>query len=241
MLIAIPSKGRAGANRSGKYMPTAKLFVPANERGAYEAVERNSVVAVPNEVRGITATRNWILDWAQERDESQVVMIDDDLRAAGWVKLHAHNAEHQKLSWQEMVAEWERLFEVAEDTGYRIWGLATDGATRSIYPYAPFVWRTYVTASCMGIRNDTGIRFDESFPVKEDYELTLRCIKEDGGVVGCRYMYWQNKHWEDEGGCKAYRTQEMEDEAIRRLMEMYPGIIRRVTRGGSGYSIELEF
>ena len=36
-------------------------------------------------------------------------------------------------------------------------------------------------------------------------------------------------------------TQAMELAAIERLMALYPGMIRRITRGGSGYSIALEF
>jgi len=93
----------------------------------------------------------------------------------------------------------------------------------------------------MGILNDGRTRFDESFPVKEDYELCLRCIKEDGGILGARYLYWHNEHWTGEGGCKDYRTQAMEEKAINKLMSMYPGFIRRVTRGGAEYSINLDF
>ena len=53
--------------------------------------------------------------------------------------------------------------------------------------------------------------------------------------------YWENGHWDDPGGCKTYRTQAMEEDAIRRLMRMYPGMIRRVDRGGTGFSIQLDF
>jgi hypothetical protein len=93
----------------------------------------------------------------------------------------------------------------------------------------------------MGMFADAGLRFDESFKVKEDYELCLRCIKEDGGVLAARYLYWENEHWGTEGGCKDYRTQAMEEEAIKMLMRRYKGMIRKITRGGSEYSIELEF
>ena len=96
-----------------------------------------------------------------------------------------------------------------------------------------------MTASCMGIINDGNIRFDERFKVKEDYELCLRCLVEDGGVVGARYLFWSNSHWKDDGGCKDYRTDEMERSAIDLLVEMYPGLIQQVTKGGSKYSIKL--
>jgi len=77
--------------------------------------------------------------------------------------------------------------------------------------------------------------------VKEDYELCLRHIKERGGIVAARYVFWQNEHWKKSGGCVDYRTQAMEADCIRRLMRMYPGMIRQVKKGGSKYSIMLDF
>jgi hypothetical protein len=211
--------------------------VPEVEADAYRRCKVKNVVAVPNRVRGITATRNWILDSTPDR---RVVFVDDDVIIAGWFELFSHNAKQRKLKEPAWLAEFVKLFEVTEQIGYRIWGLSTDGALRSVYPYRPFLFRSYVTASCMGICN-TGLRFDPTYPVKEDYELCLRCLRDDGGVVAARYLFWNNQHWEGDGGCKDYRTQDMEEAAITRLMAQYPGMIRRVTRGGSGYSIELEF
>lgn len=238
MLIAIPSKGRAGSVRSLSVLPSATVFVPAAEAEDYRSVGVKNVVAVPNEIRGITRTRNWILDHAKDR---WVVMVDDDVKTQGWIKLYPFNGRHQPMEERDWLRECVRLFEVAEGMRYRIWGVATDGALRSVYPWKPILFRSYVTASFMGIVNDGRTRFDERFPVKEDYELCLRCIKEDGGVLAARYLYWANSHWSDPGGCAAYRTQITELKAIKMLAEMYPGMIRRITRGGSSYSIELEF
>ena len=174
-------------------------------------------------------------------DDPRVVFVDDDLKTQGYMELLGQSARQRKLKAHQWVTEWTKLFEVTEQLGLRVWGVATDGALRSVYPWKPFIWHTYLTASCMGIVNDGRTRFDESFPVKEDYELGLRCVKEDGAIVGARYLYWVNAHWGTEGGCREYRTQEMERKAIERLVAMYPGIVRRVDRGGSAFSIDLEF
>lgn len=238
MLVAIPSKGRAGNVPSQKIISSAFLFVPELEVESYERLEGTNVIGVPDEVRGITKTRNWILD---NTDDSWVVFVDDDVRKAGWIKMNAHASEVRTLTEDQFLAEWAKLFELTEEMGYRIWGTDTKGEPRAVHPYKPFVFHTYVTASCMGILNDGRTRFDESFPVKEDYELGLRCIMEDGGVVGARYLFWANSHWTDSGGCADYRTQRMEDETIARLMTMYPGYIRQVARRGSSYAIELDF
>lgn len=243
MIIAVPSMGRAGAVKTLRILPAASLFVPAVEAADYKKAHPDAkVVGVPDEIKGITRTRNWILDWALRRKGGRrVVFIDDDVKTAGWIELRRESAKSRKITGEAWTAEFARLFDVAAGFGFRIWGVATDGATRSVYPTKPFVTRTYVTASCMGMINEKSFRFDESFPVKEDYEICLRCLKEDGGVLGARYLYWVNHHWTGEGGCSVYRTQAIERSAIRRLRLMYPGMIRRVERGGSGYSIELEF
>ena len=235
MLIAIPSKGRAGQVKTQKILQTAVVYVPALEKPAYEAAGASNVVAVPNDVQGITATRNWIL---RNTDEQWVVMVDDDVKAQGYFEMGDTKAKHRKMSEEQWLLEFAKLFELTEDLGYRIWGVSTDGALRSVYPYKPLLWKSYVTASCMGIINNGKTFFDETFKVKEDYELNLRCIAEDGGVVAARYLYWCNSHWHDDGGCKDYRTQEMEADAIRRLQRMYPGMIRATKRQNSEYCIE---
>jgi hypothetical protein len=238
MLIAIPSKGRPTGVRSKRILPAATVFVPESEVRDYTRAGVTNVVGVPDRVRGITPTRNWILDNARDR---WVVMVDDDVKCQGWVQLEKFRAVHCKLDERTWIEEIVRLFELTEQLKFRIWGVATQSAPRSVYPWKPILFRSYVTASFMGIVNDGRTRFDERFKVKEDYELNLRAIKEDGGVVAARYLYWENSHWTDAGGCAAYRTQLTELRCIKLLASMYPGMIRRITRGGSSYSIELDF
>lgn len=236
MLIAVPSKGRAGKVKTAAVLPNCTLFVPKAEAADYSRHYRN-VIAVPDDVRGITKTRNWILDNAGDK---WVVMIDDDVKCAGWTELKGNCSARRSFTEAVWLDEFRKLFELTEDMQYRIWGIATQSALRSIYPWSPILFHSYITGSCMGIVNN-GIRFDESFPVKEDYEICLRCIKEDGGVVAARFIYWENSHWSDDGGCKTYRTQEMEETCIRQLVAKYPKQIRRVERKGQEFCIQLEF
>lgn len=234
--IAVPSKGRAGRVRTQKVFPSCRVYVPALEAPAYRKAGAKNVVAVPDDVRGITRTRNWILRHAKTR---RVVMIDDDVISHGYTKLHPRAAQDIRLTEPEWLAEFRKLFEVTEQLQYRIWGVRTDGATRSCYPFLPFRFRCYITASCMGIVNDGRTLFDEAYPVKEDYELAARCIKEDGGVLSAQYLFWHNEHWLTAGGCRDYRTQGMERDCIRRLLAAYPGLVRASDRLGHGYSVEI--
>ena len=238
MLVAIPSKGRAGMVKTLRVLPSASLFIPESEASNYRDIYPDAdIILVPENIRGITNTRNWVLD---NTDERYVVFVDDDVMAVGYWAIGIETKKKIPLSQSELSQDWLRLFHVTDDLGYHLWGAETTGDSIATHPHRPFLWHSYVTASCMGIVND-GIRFDPAYPVKEDYELSLRCIKEDGGIVGARFLFWKNEHWGTNGGCGDYRTQSMEDEAIKKLMDAYPGYIRKVTKGGSQYSIQIDF
>jgi glycosyltransferase involved in cell wall biosynthesis len=238
MLVAIPSKGRAGAVKTLKVLPSASLYIPESEERSYRGIYPDAdIVTVPETVRGITNTRNWVLENADDR---YVVFVDDDVVGVGYWAIGIETKKRILLTQDELHQDWTRLFHVTDDLGYHLWGAETTGDYIAVHPHRPFIWHAYVTASCMGVVND-GIRFDPEYPVKEDYELCLRCIKEDGGIVGARFLFWKNEHWAAKGGCGDYRTQGMEDEVIHKLMDTYPGYIKKITKGGSQYSIRIDF
>lgn len=238
MIVAIPSKGRAGVTSTDKILPSSVFYVPENEVHQYEKVVAN-VVGVPNSVKGITPTRNWILKNCRD---NRVVMIDDDVQTCGYTHLLDRNGKQVRIIDEETwLDHFERWFDICDGIGYKIWGLKSEAALRSTYPYRPFIFHTYITASCMGIVNDGEYYFDEQFVVKEDYEIGLRHLMDKGGVLGVRYMHWQNEHWDKAGGCKDYRTVQIEQDAILKLVDMYPGFIRRAKRKDSKFTIELNF
>jgi len=239
MLLAVPSKGRAGKVKTAEVLPSVVIYCPQDEVRYYRRSNpEQSIVGVPKSVRGITATRNWILN---NTDDLRVVMVDDDVRDQGWFELLERNAKRRRMTAADWLSVCGRMFDCVEDLGWKLWGVATDGALRSVYPYHPVLARGYITASFMGIVNDGSYRFDESYIVKEDYEICLRHIRDFGGVLCARFCFWANDHWASAGGCKDYRSGVLELQMIQKLLTDYAGMIRRVTRGGSSYSIELDF
>lgn len=236
MLIAVPSKNRAGRTTTDKLLPNlVTFFVPQSEVHQYSYVK--NVVGIPNDVQGITKTRNWIL---KNTKEKRVVMLDDDVKKTAFVKRYSNNVEHVNLKdevfWYD---EFEKYFDITEQMNYKIWGVTTDHSTKSAYSYKPFMFKTYALGSVMGIINDGEYLFNEEFKVKEDYEICLRHIKEKGGLLGVRYLYWANHHYTDDGGCKDYRTVSIEKECIKKLIELYPGMIAKVKRKGTQFGITL--
>lgn len=237
MLIAVPSKGRAGLTTTNKILPNlSTFFIPESEYHQYKGIVKN-IVCVPKEVRGITDTRNWILE---NTDEKWVVFLDDDAKNVGYNKLEERKTKKIEIRdegfWAE---EFLKYFDLTEQLGFKIWGTRTESSTRGTYPYKPFLTRSYVTASCMGIVNDGEYLFDPNFKVKEDYEICLRHIRDKGGILAVRYLHWENEHWVTDGGCKDYRTIEMERDAIKRLIKLYPNMISSAKRKANEFTIKL--
>lgn len=237
MLIAVPSKGRAGLTTTNKILPNlCTFFIPESEYHQYKDLVKN-IVCVPKEVRGITDTRNWILE---NTDDKWVVFLDDDAKNVGYNKLEERKTKKIEIRdegfWAE---EFLKFFDMTEQLGYKIWGTRTESSPRGTYPYKPFLTRSYVTASCMGIVNDGEYLFDSEFKVKEDYEICLRHIKDKGGILAVRYLHWENEHWTTEGGCKDYRTIEMEKDAIKKLINLYPNMIASAKRKANEFTIKL--
>jgi hypothetical protein len=79
LLIAIPSKGRAGLITSQKIFKSAVLFVPESEVSQY-SIYSNEIIPVPGSVKGITATRNFIL----KSTDKDVFFVDDDVKSIGY-------------------------------------------------------------------------------------------------------------------------------------------------------------
>lgn len=238
MLIAIPSKGRPGKSASKELLKSGVLFVPKSEEKYYRRTYQD-VVGVPDEVRGITPTRNWILKNTNER---YVVMVDDDLKVAGYFHCLGSDFFKKRITEERtLLRVAEQAFETLEGLGWKIFGVKPESRTVSQNNESPFLLKTFITANFIGIINDGSMYFDETFKVKEDYEIGLRHIARYGGVLGLRYLYWEEEHWETEGGCKDYRTNAIEIESISRLIKMYPKFIKQAKKRGSVYDIKLNF
>ena len=187
MQIAVPSKGRPDSTTTQNILPSAVFYVPESELHQYKTfLPDTKVVSIPIEVNGITKTRNWIL---KNCGDYRVVFIDDD------VKFHGYNLMKNKQvkrisidSEQFWLNECEKLFDITDQLGYKIFGIKTESSPISQYEYYPIRFKSYVTASFMGMINDGSYYFDENYPVKEDYEICLRHIKDRGGILSAQYL-----------------------------------------------------
>ena len=233
--IAIPSKGRAGLITSHEIFRSAVIYVPENEVKQY-SIYSNKIIGIPIQVKGITATRNWIL----KNNDCDIFFLDDDFEYGGYVERTDEKYKVKRLKNQFIyIREIEKLFEVCEQSNSKIFGFFTVGNNLTNYAYNPFLFNGVCLGSCMGIINDGSYYFDETFEVKEDYELTLRHFTERGITVRSNILFMQHEHTQLRGGCRNSNRIVKEKEAIKKLISMYPGMIKEAKHRGTSFAIQL--
>jgi hypothetical protein len=233
--IAIPSKARAHLMTSHKVFRSANIYVPISEVESYSHLP-NNIIGVPLDVKGITQTRNWIL----RNSKTNVFFIDDDLQYGGYVERTDKSYKVKRIDDESIyVEEIVKLFEVCQQMGSKICGLFTVGNNLTNYSWNPYLFNGVCLGSCMGVINDGEYYFDESYEVKEDYELTLRHLKEKGLTVRSNVLFLQHEHTQTDGGCRDSRRIEKEKEAIKRLNRSYPGMIKSAKHRGTSFAIQL--
>ena len=234
--IAIPSKGRAGLITSQKIFKSATLYIPESELMQY-SIYSNKIVTIPIEIKGITATRNWIL---KHNHNKNVFFLDDDLQYGGYIQRNDLKYKVLKVIDENIyIKEIQKLFEIAYQSNSKILGLFTVGNNLTNYSYSPFLFNGVCLGSCMGIINDGSYYFDETFEVKEDYELTLRHLVERGISIRSNILFMQHEHTQTRGGCRDSNRIDKEKKAIKKLIEKYPGMIKEAKHRGTSFSIQL--
>jgi hypothetical protein len=234
--VAIPSKGRAGHITTHAYFPDATLYVPEYETHQYSIYE-NKIHPVPSNVKGITATRNYIL---KHNDGINVFFIDDDMQYYGYVRRDELKYKVIRLNDRFIAYEViDKLFDIAYGIDAKIIGLFTVGNNLTNYSWNPFLFNGVCLGSCMGIINDGTYYFDETYEVKEDYELTLRCIKDGRATVRSNILFMQHEHTQSVGGCRDDKRISKEKHAIKKLIKEYPGCIKEAKHRGTSFSIQL--
>jgi len=236
--IAIPSKGRAGLITTQKVFKSATLYVPQSELMQY-SIYSNKLILIPNEVKGITATRNWILNHNANKN---VFFIDDDLQYFGYVERSDLKYKVKRLTDEQTAyLEIKKMFEIACQMNAKLIGFFTVGNNLSNYPNNPFLFNGVCLGSCMGIINDGTYYFNEDYEVKEDYELTLRNLKDGRATIRTNILFMQHEHTQLKGGCRSNNRIDKEKKAISKLIKEYPGMIKEAKHRGTSFTIQLNY
>jgi len=203
LTIVCPSKGRVGKVHTHKFIPSLTLVVPHAEQKAYkEEYPDLKVVSPPKDVKGITATRQWIIEKYDD-----VFMIDDDVIAIK--KLYTGKGEHSDIEDpEEVLGIILRMAYMARDMGAKMFGFGNLRAPLQYRSHQPFKFTGYQNASYCGFLKGHDLNYDVTYKEGEDHYIScLNAYKNRYMFMDTRYGIHTKDNFQSTGGCADYRTQ----------------------------------
>jgi hypothetical protein len=215
--LVIMSRGRAKTMTSHTLFPTATLVVPESELDDYGRIPFMEAATIPDEVRGISAVRNWIV---RRFPEEAIVMIDDDIKACvALVSLRC-----RKLLPEEIVAMISNTAHCAAGAGARIFGWHQRSDPKLLQRNDPFGLHHWV-GGVLGVIGKEP-RWDELLRCKCDIDACLTEFQERRIVwQDARFCFVQERD-KNLGGNSIFRSEERIKIEQRHLKRKWKGHIR---------------
>jgi hypothetical protein len=247
-LITIPSSGRAKRQQTlmalhktgitdsyNTVLVVYKDEVRDYSRPSYKGkrIKNVEVVGVPDEYRGISRKREWIITkLAEKRGARYVAMFDDDLsfchrpRIAKPDMPYINADPYQMHRMIEMMTIWleNGLVHVGliARQANRKTGVKWQQPGRLMNAYA------YDTVALRNMIMEGDIRLGR-VPVMEDFDLTLQLLELGfPNRISCRYGWTTTSNLP--GGCSTYRTAELHSNAAKKLARLHKPFVKTVAR-----------
>ena len=212
-LIAIISHKRAGnVGKMSAHLPNAVWYVGHGEADEYKEAGAVNVV----ESGGLIDSRNRALDDAHNSGRGCVQVSDD----FGGVTL-AGTKSDKKITLLQAI---EMMSGVADQIGAKLAGVAPVANRFYVDPEKPVKTRHFIVGDLIYVAPSSP-RFDDKLRLKEDYDFTAQHLKEYGAVARLDVLMAKFAHRTNAGGAVAYRTSDVEQEAIAYLKAKWPGAI----------------
>jgi hypothetical protein len=146
-----------------------------------------------------------------------------------WEKLQFHKLENEKSIYQFLY----KYTIMALDLGVKLWGINVNSDKQVYKEYSPFSTNCYIGGPFM-VHVDTDLRFDERFPLKEDYDFTLQNLNKYRKVLRINKYCYDVKQKEQTGGVADYRTLEEERRQLLLLQKKWGSDIIKEDKIKSG-------
>lgn len=204
--------------RTARFCDRVRVYVDPSEEEAYRAANKGygEVVACAEGIQGnLPRVRNYILDTEFGNGADVVVMMDDDV--SGVFTWHCDEDTHfgyvrHKLDAGGELDDFVRMHsQLCLDWGFGMW-CCNYNEDKALYKqYAPFG----TTKGALGqflvfVRNE--LQFDESLPLKEDYDMALQQLNRYRGVLCVNYAYVAGDFGNLKGGTAVRRNMQAERE-----------------------------
>lgn len=214
------------------YISSCKVWVDNKEYDSYiqanPGFEKN-IIAVPDGIQGnVSRIRNYILD-QELPDNDVVVLIDDDMTGLYHFEpsgVYGYN----KIMYDEsgLLEIIERYSELCKEFGFYAWGVNCNQDALSYMQYTPFSTVSVILGPFCAFLHGNECRYDESLPLKEDYDMFIQNCLKYRGVLRVNKMHYNCKQSKQKGGCATYRNHEREMQQLYALQKKWGGAIVKI-------------
>lgn len=212
-LYAIISHKRAhNVEKMNAQVPNAVWYVGHGEAEEYRAAGAQNVI----EAGGLMESRNRALDDAHA-DGRACVQVSDDL---GGILL-AGEKKDRPITVELAV---KMMADVANSLGAKLAGGSPTANRFYVDLNKPVKTHHFIVGDLIWVAPSEP-RFDMNLKLKEDYDFTAQHLKAYGAVARVDALMPKFAHRTNSGGAVAYRTSELEQQAIAYLKSKWPGAI----------------
>lgn len=176
--IYIPSYNRHDKVRTYEYLGCGHIVVPESQEKDYKKRYGSAVVSIPDKRDGSVAKkRNAVLDLIKENETDGYGWVCDD----DFIHL-VRKKENIKLSGEECLEHFERIYIMAKDMGANYGGFDYSADNMKLKDYQPFsLTKQIFYVALINVNDD--IKYDERLKVNEDYEFFIQKINDNRRII----------------------------------------------------------
>lgn len=221
------------------YLPFCRIWVDHKEYEDYKnSYPTADIISCPEGVQGnLCRIRNWILKKEFERGMDVVLIIDDDLSA---IRYYSQDKDSGFGYIPNIVGEddfmmfLEKYSIIAEEMGAKFWGLNCNSDQMAYRHNTPFSTVSYIGGPFQCFLKGNRCWYDESLPLKEDYDMTLQQLNMERVVLRVNAYHYICKQSENAGGCAAYRNRDREEQQLMALQKKWGSRIVKIDTTNKG-------
>lgn len=182
----------------------------------YNSTYGSDVKVIYKEGHSAADNRNTLLDYFGS--DKNIILLDDDLEDL--VILNSQG-KLTSLDGKTFVKLIEYGFDTAKKTNSRIWGMYP--LANNFYMSNGVKIRSLIVGAFIGIVKGSNIRFDNSYPCKDDYALSLKELSLGYNTLRLNNVSFKTKYYA-KGGCEEVHDK---DYIVgKRLIREYPQFVR---------------
>lgn len=203
-----------------EYLPFCRIYVDPAEYAKYKKENPGAdIVMCQSGVQGnLARVKNYILD--QEligAGDDAVVIIDDDMNHMGYYE----ELKKHRLPTEDFMAFVEKYTVMAQDIGAKMWGVNVNSDPQCYRNCSPFSTISYVGGPFGCFLRGNECRYDETLPLKEDYDMTIQQLNKYRVLLRVNKYHYAVKQSEQSGGCAAMRNFAREKEQLELLQKKW--------------------